>query len=229
MPSEKSPKSPQRSYARSGLVELIRQRLRVADFLRLLRWLRLAGHPSFDALRRRLTFIELGPGPTRLAHLKRRLFRAVYFVDQFDFGIPDDNLRIFNLERAEDASVIAHGLCDREAGDPVFLFADHCLEHLPESAVLRLLQSIRELGAAACFRVPNIASRTGKRNYGNDPTHQTDFNEALRVRLREMGFAVEPWVRWYRIVPRLQVALAGKSPMSVAEEIAICCAGKEQP
>ena len=227
MSSAKNPESTQRSYARSGLVEFIRKQLRIADFLRLLRWLRLAGNPSFNAMRRQLTFIELGPGPTRLARLKRRLFRAVYFVDQFDFGIPDDNLRIYDLEKVADAGVIAHGLCAREVGDPVFLFADHCLEHLPESAVVRLLQSIRAMGATACFRVPNIASRTGKRNFGNDPTHQTDFNESLRARLRDMGFAVEPWIRWYRLAPRLQVALGGKSPMSVAEEIAICCVDKE--
>jgi hypothetical protein len=213
-------------YARSGLTESLRKLFRAADFLLLLLKLRLDGRIPSHAARRNLSFIELGPGPTRLASLKRRLFRKVFFVDELDFGIPDPGLRIYDLEKVDTAAKIAMDICAIGPGEPVFLFADHCLEHLPEEAVIRLLNSVKSSEAAACFRVPNLASRNGKRNYLGDPTHQTPFDESMRKRIRDIGFDVISWTRWYRPTPLFRILCGRSTPMNEAEEIAIYCRGK---
>lgn len=211
-----------KSYARSGLVEPIRKQFRIVDFLLLLWSLRLGKQSHPRKALRGLTLIELGPGPTRLAWIKRRLFRRVLFVDKFDFGIPDRDLRIVDLERVDNASTIVNEICALGHHEPVFLFADHCLEHLPENVVIQLLNSIVDIGATACFRVPNILSNTGKRNYGNDPTHQTPFNDPLRKQIQDLGFAVYPWMRWYRVLLWARRLLGGAPKMKLAEEVAIC-------
>ncbi len=211
-----------KQYARGGFIELCRQFARIVDFLLLLVTLRIRGILVPFSELKRISFIELGPGPTRLAPLKRMLFREVYFVDKFDFGIPDSGLRLRDLEGCDDASVIVNDICGIRHRGPVFIFADHCIEHIPEVTVAKFLRSITAMGATACFRVPNVSSSVGKRNFGNDVTHKTSFDDALRTTIRECGFAVIPWLRWYRPSLLFSAALDANGIVNVAEEIAFC-------
>lgn len=210
-----------KSYNRSRVLDPLRQLLRMADFLLLLaalwRQKRIPGLLSLGEV----TFVELGPGPTRLAFLKRFLFRKVYFVDRFDFGIPDRDLRIINLEDFTNARRLTTDVCEIPPNAVVFLFADHCLEHLTMSTLLPLLESIRRNGFLACFRVPNILSPRGNRNFMNDPTHRTSFDPELRVRICRVGLSISPWMRWYRPKLILKTFIYRGQLMSQAEEITI--------
>jgi hypothetical protein len=209
-------------YSRGLLIDPLRRLLRVFDFLFLLRALR---HNGCLPRRSRLdntTFIELGPGPTRLAFLKRRIFGQVLFVDQSDFGIPDPGLRIADLEQVKNAPQLIANACGLAPAKQVMLFADHCLEHISAENLLPLLQSIIEAGYLACFRVPNIASPAGLRSFHNDVTHQTSFDSCLRRQLAVVGFSITPWMRWYRPQLIFRTLLLRKPLMEYAEEIAIC-------
>ncbi len=211
-----------RPYARSGVVEQLRQLCRMIDFLLLLAALRLRGHLSTRSSLRRCVLVELGPGPTRLAALKRHIFADAIFLDQFDFGIPDPGLRIADFEAMDDASRMLEDWCGLDPAMPVLFFADHCLEHVTEEKLLPFLHSLAHAGRAACFRVPNTLSARGLHSFRNDATHRTAFEPELRARLESMGFAIFPWMRWYR--PRLWMqALYGRGGwMRHAEEIALC-------
>jgi hypothetical protein len=148
---------------------------------------------------RKTILIEFGPGPTRCAFIKRLLFRRVFFLDRSDYGIPDSGLKIVDLEAGMDAGAIttelgASGTCTR-----VMFFADHCLEHIPEDVLLRFFDSLRRSEHIGCFRMPNICSPTGHQNFMADPTHRTSFDRDLRRRLKDFGFTVSYWMRWYRL------------------------------
>jgi len=211
-----------KKYQRSGVVETLRRFCRIADLVLFLIVQRMRGRlPPFSALQK-TTLVELGPGPTRLEWLKGLLFRRVFFVDQSDFGIPSLNLRIANLEGIQDATIIARDLCGLSTEEPVLLFGDHCMEHLSRSTVLAILNSAIENGFSVCFRVPNVLSPLGRQNFLNDPTHQASFDLRLRDRIQEFGFAIFPWMRWYRPDLIFKTLILGKQLMTQAEEIAIC-------
>ena len=208
-------------YRRSGPSEILRKLGRGVDFLMLLVALRVSGRlPSFNELRK-MSFVELGPGPTRIGVLKRLLFRQVFFIDQSDFGIPDRKLRVADLEECADATKII-ALCDLLPNErALFLFADHCIEHLRLETVLSLLRSLADHKVAACFRVPNIESFAGRRNFVGDPTHHSSFDAGVRRWLVDAGFRVSPWIRWYRSNQILKLLLHNAPSMSLAEEIVV--------
>jgi hypothetical protein len=209
-------------YARSGMAERVRQLCRRIDFFLLLTSLRLRGHLPGVKVLRRTTLIELGPGPTRLAVLKRRIFAQVIFLDQSDFGIPDPGLRLANFERMEDVGQMLAGWCGLDSAAPALFTADHCLEHVSEEKLLPFLSSLARSGHAACFRVPNTLSARGLRSFQNDATHCTAFEPELRSRLESMGFVIFPWMRWYRPLLLMNAMLGRGAWMTHAEEIVLC-------
>ena len=211
----------ERSYRRAGLSEMLRGLGRGVDFLFLLVTLRMRRRlPSFSELRK-MSFVELGPGPTRMGKLKGLFFRKVFFIDQCDFGIPDPQLRVANLDQCADATKII-ALCDLSANEGgLFLFADHCIEHLREETALRLLGSLADQRFAACFRVPNIESPAGQKNFAADTTHHSSFDEGLRSWLGNLGFVVSPWIRWYRSNLLVKLMFKSSSAMSLADEIVV--------
>ena len=194
---------------------------RAIDFSVLLVTLRLRNRlPALRALRK-MTFVELGPGPMRMATLKRLVFRQVLFIDQCDFGIPDQELRIANLEQCGDAQNIIK-LCGSSSNEHgFFLFADHCLEHLTREAAVGLLGSLAYWKFTACFRVPNIESLVGKRNFAGDPTHHSAFDDEFRTWLSTREFIISPWIRWYRSSSLFRLVLTRAQPMHIAEEIVV--------
>jgi hypothetical protein len=215
-----------KTYKRAMVAEPLRRLCRIADFVLLLTVLRIQKRlPAFAELRK-TAFVELGPGPTRLAFIKRVIFRKVFFVDQSDFGIPDPDLRIADLEQFEDAAKIVTGVCGLPCDASVLLFADHCLEHVSENVLLGFLKSIAENGFLACFRVPNVLSSGGYRNFMHDRTHRTSFGHVLRSRIGQMGFAISPWMRWYKPCLIFNALISREPPMNQAEEIAICACGR---
>lgn len=168
-----------------------------------------------------MKFVELGPGPMRMAGLKRMLFRQVFFIDQCDFGIPDRELRIANLDQCGDARKIIE-LCGSSSSEyGFFLFADHCIEHLAPEAAVGLLGSLADCKFTACFRMPNIESQVGKRNFAGDPTHHSSFDAGLRGWLSAREFIVSPWIRWYRSSMLARLVLTRAQPMHIAEEIVV--------
>ncbi|HEX4032776.1 MAG TPA: hypothetical protein VHX20_20625 [Terracidiphilus sp.] len=209
-------------YARSGMAERVRQLCRRVDFLALLTALRLRGHLPGVAELRRTTLIELGPGPTRLAALKRRIFARVIFLDQSDFGVPDPGLRLANFEQMEDVEQMLAGWCGLDSATAVLFTADHCLEHVSEGKLLAFLGSLARSGHAGCFRVPNTLSARGLHSFQNDATHRTAFEPELRSRLESMGFAIFPWMRWYRPLLLMNAMLGRGAWMKHAEEIVLC-------
>jgi hypothetical protein len=192
------------------------------DLILLLTVLRIQKRLPAFADFRKAAFVELGPGPTRLASVKKMFFHKVFFVDQFDFGIPDPDLRIADLEQFGDARQMVVDVCGLSSDERVFFFADHCLEHLPQSMLSAFLKSLIDSKFLACFRVPNVLSATGSRCFQKDTTHRTSFDPVFRKHIAQTGFTISPWLRWYR--PRLifNVLIGRKSPMRQSEEIVIC-------
>lgn len=211
-----------RKYRRSGITEIIRRFCRSVDFLVLLVALRMRSKLAPLANLKCLSFVELGPGPMRIASLKRILFREVFFVDQSDFGIPDPQLRLVDIEACHGVQEIST-LCGLSGTDKdLFLFADHCIEHLTPDVVLGLLSSMGQQKLAACFRVPNLESPAGRGNFARDPTHRSPFDQTFRRSLNSLGFAVYPWVRWYRVGILMRVFFGQVPLMNAAEEIVVC-------
>jgi hypothetical protein len=210
-----------RRYKRTMVIEQLRQLGRIVDFLLLLVALRI--HKQLPALSRlhKTTFVELGPGPTRLARVKKVLFQKILFVDQSDFGVPCPDLRVIDLEKFEDAERLFARVRGGSSNEPVFLFADHCMEHLSESALLAFLKSAIDFGFLACFRVPNVLSPRGKRNFLGDSTHLTSFDPQLRERIGKMGLAISPWIRWYKVRLIFKALILREPLMDLTEEIAI--------
>jgi hypothetical protein len=220
-PYGKSDMPDTRRYRRSGITEILRRLCRAADFFVLLTVLRVRKRlPPFRELRK-MSFVELGPGPTRMAVLKRFFFRRVFFIDQCDFGIPDQELRIVDLEQCRDAKKIIDVCGISPNGHGFFLFADHCIEHLTPETVTGLLGSLAGHKFTGCFRVPNIESSAGQRNFAADPTHRSSFDEELRRCLRDFGFMVSPWIRWYRSSMLVKLLFSHVPPMNLAEEIVV--------
>jgi hypothetical protein len=210
-----------KSYARSAIIEPVRKVLRTLDFLLLLTVMRIEGRvPSFAVLRK-TTLVELGPGPLRLAFIKRLVFRQVFFIDRSDFGVKDPGLRVVDLEHFDDARILSSDVCGLSQDTAVLFFADHCLEHLSEKALLKFLKSVVDNGSQACFRVPNVLSPAGLHNFANDATHRTSFERELRARVGSLGFVISPWIRWYRPQPIMRGIFNRRSSMTRAEEIAI--------
>lgn len=210
------------TYARRGVTESVRQILRASDItILMLALVRGQKLPRFHLLRTS-ALLELGPGPMRLAKLKRRFFSRVCFVDKADFGLPDEDLHNCDLEACSDIDRIARDICNIEQGQPVFITGDHCLEHLPQTKLLNLFESISKAGHSACFRVPNTLSPRGQFDYSRDSTHQSSFDASFRDQLSKLGFVVLPWVRWYHITHLAEMLLSRRPAMSTAEEIVIC-------
>jgi hypothetical protein len=209
-------------YARNALLEPMRHFCRAVDFLLLLASLGLRQRIPPISMLREIALVELGPGPMRLARVKRLIFREVFFIDQSDFGVADPGLRIADLEQFEDARQIVTDVCGVEPGKPVLFFADHCLEHVPAQRLLSFFPSLIRSGYLACFRVPNVLSPRGRLSFANDPTHQTAFQPDFRERILASGYQVFPWMRWYRLPSILRWKLTGKPLMHHAEEIAVC-------
>ncbi len=200
---------------------MLRQLGRALDFSVLLVTLSMRMRlPAFSELRK-MSFVELGPGPTRMRALKRFFFRQVFFIDQCDFGMPDSQLRLVDIETCGDVQRISDlcGVSPNAHG--FFLFADHCVEHLTPDAALGLLRSAADRKLAACFRVPNIESPVGRRNFAGDPTHHTAFDQTFRRSLGDLGYVVSPWVRWYRLGTLMKVLMGQVSLMSAADEIVV--------
>jgi len=216
-------------YARSGVTERLRRSCRIADFLLLLAVLRMRGFLPAAAGLRRSVLVELGPGPTRLASVKRRIFAGVVFLDQSDFGMPDANLRIANFEEMNDVEQMLGRWCKLDPETSTLFFADHCLEHVSEEKLLPFLHSLARSGHAACFRVPNTLSERGLHSFRKDATHRTSFGPQLRSRLESMGFVIFPWMRWYRPRLLLRALFHGGAWMSHAEEIALCVPAAPAP
>jgi hypothetical protein len=211
-----------RSYARSAAIEPLRKFFRIVDLVLLLTALRMEKRlPSFAELRK-TTFVELGPGPMRLAFVKRLIFGQVFFVDRSDFGVCDPGLRVVDLELFDNAGSIVRDVCGLSSDAAVLLFADHCLEHVSEDVLSGFLKSVVHDRLLSCFRVPNILSPCGSRNFMRDATHRTSFSSGLRERVDGMGFEIFPWIRWYRPLPILKALFRRQSWMNQAEEIAIC-------
>jgi hypothetical protein len=210
------------TYAHKGLTESVRQYLRACDAAILM--LALVCREQLPRLNLLRTFalLELGPGPTRLARLKRRYFRRVCFVDKTDFGLQDFDLHRCDLEKCSDINHLAHKICNIPSDQLILVTGDHCLEHLPQNVLAVLFETISSSGHSACFRVPNVLSPHGQYNYSRDSTHQSAFDAAFRAYLSQLGFAVLPWVRWYRIADMAEILLLRRPLMSVAEEIVIC-------
>jgi hypothetical protein len=78
------------------------------------------------------------------------------------------------------------------------------------------------MNVACCFRVPNVLSPDGKRNYGRDATHRVRFDLEFRAELQTMGYTILPIVRWYRPLLRIKSILRPARRMQIADEIAIC-------
>ena len=208
-------------YARSGLLEVLRQALRMIDFLLLLFFLQRLG--VFSSLRavRQNVLVELGPGPTRLIRLKSLLLKDVRLVDRSDFGKPDKRLRLFDLNSCEDLEKLLCNVIGFSRSESIFLFADHCIEHLKPEIVSDLFRSLSRAPVATCFRVPNILSPRGQLIYSRDSTHKTSFDVDFRETLGSLGFRVVPFVRWYRPVMIFPFVLQPAKRMSIADEIMI--------
>lgn len=138
-----------------------------------------------------LTLIELGPGPTKLSTLKRMLFKEVLFIDQFSYDGKDKVI-------IADLSIhipLPYEVKETLKDDNVLYFADHCVEHLPIEVIYALLKSYVGL---YLFRVPNIRSKQGLKDFHNDSTHRTEFNDEQIEELRKArGVKITFWNRFY--------------------------------
>jgi hypothetical protein len=168
-----------------------------------------------------MTFVEMGPGPMRLASLKRKVFRRVYFLDISDFGVPDPDLKILDLEQCRDMAAIVGQFPELPASEHIFLFADHCLEHVSKEVLESCLGSISINKFTACFRVPNVLSSAGRGSFLRDPTHRSSFDIAFRVYLHGLGFSISPWVRWYKPLLALKMLMGREGRMNHAEEVVL--------
>jgi hypothetical protein len=208
-------------YQRSGMIEPLRQLCRAMDLISLLIVFGLKKHlPPLHKLRR-FVLLELGPGPMRLKPLKRRLFSQVYFFDIADFGVPDPALRIMDIEQCRDSGALLSTLPQLSPDDRIFVFGDHCLEHISIEMLTTFLASLLKNGFIACFRVPNVYSSKGLGSFQRDSTHRTSFDTDFRKRLEALGFSISPWIRWYRPLLASRVLLGRRQAMNHAEEIAI--------
>lgn len=197
------------AYKRFGAVEGLRQFLRALDFLE-------AHHFAQRTLRDRSpTFVEFGPGPTPLRRLKAFLFRRVVLIDRDDYNgalTGSDFLRL-DLESGEFAEI--ERLLSASPGTAL-VWADHCFEHVAPALFAELLDRLIEQRCDIVFRVPNVESATGARNYARDATHANPFDGEYRRELAERGFQIIPWIRFYR--PERWKRRAAPA-MQVAEEV----------
>ena len=208
-------------YRKAGWAESVRKVLRVGDFLLLLANLTFQEKLFRPRDMRKTAFVEFGPGPMRIALVKRLLFGKVFYLDRSDYGIPDQGLRIVNLEDGLNAVDIAVRCCGLPPDANAFFFADHCLEHLPEATLEEFFRSLQGGNFAACFRMPNIDSPVGSRNFQGDPTHRTSFDHKMRQWLQRLGYSVSFWVRWYRFSVLFRLLARRTSAGESAEEIVV--------
>ena len=198
-------------------IEIVRQAVRAIDFVVMMGWLHIfkmkTPWPS--------VLVEFGPGPTRLAQLKQSIFGEVIFIDRDDYGVTDRRLLAVDLDRQMAYDGLIGVLGARRANENILFFADHCLEHLmPRTAKAIVLEIARNPRWACCFRVPNILSPRGRRNFDSDATHKTDFGENMRRSLSALGISCAPWFRFYRGGPLLRCILRRSLVLS-CEEIAL--------
>jgi hypothetical protein len=145
----------------------------------------------------------------------------VRYVDASPYGSDVSDVTLMDLDGSDPLiSLSALTPLLRESGKRVVVFADHCLEHLSKDTIDHLFTLINDEGAICLFRVPNILSTAGQRNYLRDATHRTSFDSDYRNELVKRGFLVRPYRRWYRFgLPLLMTP--DRTAMEVADEIVI--------
>jgi hypothetical protein len=148
-------------YARGKWTESLRRLLRMLDFLLLLRALRRRGQvPAIRSLRR-TALVELGPGPMRLASLKRRIFSAVIFLDQCDCGIPDRGLRTADFEEMEDARQVLTEWCRLDPSTPALFLPITAWNIYPRSDWRSFFHPLPGLAILRAFAFPTRNRRGG--------------------------------------------------------------------
>lgn len=207
-----------RVYRKSGLSEWFRMTLRSLDFMFLMLFLS-RSHPVFNRNHtRQCRLLELGPGPLKLRAAKQRFFASLNYVDHLAYPDAGEDVIIFDLEDLPQLSNLTE-LCVDKSNRPLFIFADHCLEHLKQPTVLGLIGAVKRSNSQLFFRVPNVLSLAGKANYLSDETHQTDFGVDFRARLAAEGVAAHYWIRFYRLRMWVAVTILRRPIEEVAEEI----------
>ena len=183
-------------YRLRSFLEPIRLGHRAFDFLFLICSILRLNHFGLTHFRSRLSFypvdfVEFGPGPCRLDWLKSLLFNRTLYYDLEDFGHPAPNLVCMDFSGA---LPFTHLLGKPHSPEYLF-FADHCFEHLPFSTILEFVTSCN---SSFLFRVPNIRSTSGIKDYLADPTHQTMFSdEQISLLCAVPGVHVIPWSRLF--------------------------------
>jgi hypothetical protein len=183
-------------YRLLGWIEFTRLALRASDFVILI--IKIVGlrHLSLFSLFKEGCFynyclVECGPGPCKLNWLKQIIFRGAMFYDLDDYGQPSPNLICVNLEEG----IPCVPMSSPSSGLRYLYFADHCFEHLPFNVVLDFVTNCDH---PFLFRVPNIRSSRGLKDYLADPTHKSMFTDDQLMQLCSIpGVQSTHWNRFY--------------------------------
>lgn len=201
-------------YKKSALFEALRQKARTKDFSRLVEILRAEGIKAD----KESCLIELGPGPTPLLQLKEEIFRSVTLIDSRVYEENPRNWLIADLSTKSGLDTLQDSM---QQAVSTLVFADHCLEHLPENSVIQIIELAIKYNSSIAFRVPNIYSRRGRKNYENDNTHKTDFRKQFRNVLRERNLKIVPYFRYHDIGSQLLRFVSRQDTMKLASEVLI--------
>jgi hypothetical protein len=166
--------------------EKIRIFLRVVDLM-LLYW-----RFGINSLGK-IVLVEFGPGPTKLNRIKKLYFKRICYIDTDDFGEKQGEVIVYNLEQYKIEDVLALA-----APNQLIVMGDHCIEHISYDVVRRMLFDFNLHGIKFLFRVPNVESQIGLRNFNNDSTHRTAFNKDQRLELGPAAHFI-PYSRFYRL------------------------------
>lgn len=207
-----------RNYKRVGITEQFRQFLRSVDFCFMLLFIYMFYGGKF----RNDYLIEFGPGPTPLINLKNIFFKKILL---FDFRLYDQKntltaeCHIFDLN--EDNHAELDRILSNLYGAKV-VFSDHCFEHIKPEKLQSLLKIVRNREASIFFRVPNIMSDNGRKNYFRDNTHINPFDSIERLELERLGYKICPWIRFYRIGDIAKIIFYhNHHPINYVEEILV--------
>jgi NADPH-dependent 7-cyano-7-deazaguanine reductase QueF len=181
-----------KSYSQTGLKEIFRKFFRGVDFLILS--LKVNLYPSKKGGR----LVEFGAGPMRLLGIKKMVFKEVCNIDHRYYFQSDENSPYFLKEDINNLDKIKRYLTTFK-NENVTIFADHCFEHISHKTFDDLIDFFIKLNFRVIFRVPNVHSSQGKKNYESDNTHQIPFEDNVRESLISKGFKVRTWNRWYKI------------------------------
>ncbi len=181
-----------RSYSQTGLKETFRKLFRGVDFVILFLKFKLYSKKK-DSI-----FVEFGAGPIRLSSIKKIMFSETYNIDHRYYFESDGIDKMFFKVDINDIDKLKKYLISFKDKD-VTVFADHCFEYIALTTFEELIGFFIEMNFKIVFRVPNIYSSQGKRNYDADSTHQIPFNNEIRESLHTKGFKIQTWNRWYKI------------------------------